>query len=85
MTAAVPCSQKTRRRSAAATKTYLEQVQEEMPFSEERIETERGTEYYAEDVQRRLMDETIRYRPKPPRSPHWNGKVRERSERVWKR
>jgi transposase InsO family protein len=70
-----------RRRSAAATLTFLDQVLEEMPFSVQRIQTDRGTEFFAEEVQRRLIDETIRFRPIPPRSPHLNGKV-ERAQRT---
>ena len=70
-----------RRRSAAATLTFLDQVLEEMPFSVQRVQTDRGTETFAEEVQRRLMDETIRFRPIPARSPHLNGKV-ERAQRT---
>ena len=60
---------------------FLDQVLEEMPFSVQRIQTDRGTEFFAEEVQRRLMDETVRFRPIPPRSPHSNGKV-ERAQRT---
>jgi hypothetical protein len=54
---------------------------EEMPFPIQRLQTDRGTEFFAEEVQRRLMDEAIRFRPIPPRSPHLNGKV-ERAQRT---
>ena len=70
-----------RRRSARATLVFLDQLLEEMPFSIQRIQTDRGTEFFAETVQRRLMSETIRFRPTPPRSPHLNGKV-ERAQRT---
>ena len=70
-----------RRRSARATLVFLDQLLEEMPFSVQRIQTDRGTEFFAENVQRRLMDETVRFRPIPPRSPHLNGKV-ERAQRT---
>jgi transposase InsO family protein len=70
-----------RRRSAAATLNFLDQVLGEMPFSVQRIQTGRGTEFFAEEVQRRLMYETIRFRPIRPRSPHLNGKV-ERAQRT---
>ena len=50
-----------------------------MPFSIQRIQTDRGTEFFAEGVQRRLMAECIKFRPIPPRSPHLNGRV-ERSQ-----
>jgi len=59
----------------------LDQVLEEMPFSIQRVQTDRGTEFFAEEVQRRLMDESIRFRPIPARSPHLNGKV-ERAQRT---
>jgi transposase InsO family protein len=70
-----------RRRSAGATLAFLDRVLEEMPFSIQWIQTDRGTESFAEEVQRRLMDEAIRFRPIPPRSPHLNGKV-ERVQRT---
>ena len=70
-----------RRRSANATLGFLDQVLEEMPFSIQRFQTDRGTEFFAEKVQRRLMDEAIRFRPIPPRSPHLNGKI-ERAQRT---
>jgi transposase InsO family protein len=39
-----------RRRSAAATLGFLDQVLEEMPFSVQRVQTDRGTEFFAEEV-----------------------------------
>ena len=50
-----------RRRSAHATLTFLDQVLEEMPFPIQRLQTDPGTEFFAERVQRRLMDEVIRF------------------------
>lgn len=50
-----------------------------MPFPIQRIQTDRGSGFFAESVQRRLMSECIKFRPIPPRSPHLNGKV-ERSQ-----
>lgn len=70
-----------RRASATATLAFLDQVLDEMPFAIQRIQTDRGTEFFAEKVQRRLMAETIKFRPIPPRSPHLNGKV-ERAQRT---
>jgi len=52
-----------------------------MPFAIQHVQTDRGTEFFAETVQRRLMAEAIRFRPVPPRSPHLNGKV-ERVQRT---
>jgi transposase len=57
------------RRSAAAALTFLEQMFEEMPFAVQRVQTDRGTEFFAEAVQRRLMAWSIKFRPIPPRSP----------------
>ena len=70
-----------RRPSAAATLAFLDQVLDEVPFAIQRIQTDRGAEFFAEEVQRRLMAETIKFRPIPPRSPHLNGKV-ERAQRT---
>jgi transposase InsO family protein len=41
----------------------------------QRIQTDQGTEFFAETAQRRLMAEAIRFQPMPPRSPYLNGKV----------
>ncbi len=67
------------RRNARNTLLFLDRVIEEMPFPIQRIQTDRGGEFFAESVQRRLMSEYIKFRPTPPRSPHLNGKV-ERSQ-----
>ena len=50
-----------RRRSAGATLAFLDQVLEEMPFSIQRVQTDRGAEFFAEEVQHRLMCEAIRF------------------------
>lgn len=68
------------RRTAANTLLFLEKVMEEMPFPVQRIQTDRGKEFFAYKVQERLMDWAIKFRPVKPRSPHLNGKV----ERVQK-
>jgi transposase InsO family protein len=67
------------RRNARNTLLFLGRVIEEMPFAIQRIQTDRGTEFFAEAVQMRLKHECIKFRPIPPRSPHLNGKV-ERSQ-----
>lgn len=66
-------------RNARNTLLFLDRVIEEMPFPIEHIQADRGGEFFAESVQRRLMSECIKFRPIPPRSPHLNGKV-ERSQ-----
>tara|TARA_Y100001949_G_scaffold17446_1_gene12429 strand:+ start:994 stop:1407 length:414 start_codon:yes stop_codon:yes gene_type:complete len=63
------------RRSAANTLIFIDKVIEEMPFPIQRIQTDRGTEFFAEKVQRKLMDYGIKFRPNKPSSPHLNGKV----------
>jgi transposase InsO family protein len=67
------------RRNARNTLLFLDRVIEEMPFPIQRVQTDRGGEFFAESVQRRLMGECIKFRPIPQRSPHLNGKV-ERSQ-----
>lgn len=68
------------RKSAASTLAFMDQVVEEMPFSIQRIQTDRGQEFFAYKVQDRLRDWRIKFRPIRPRSPHLHGKV----ERVQK-
>lgn len=46
-----------------------------MPFPVQRIQTDRGTEFTAYDVQEMLSFLRTKWRPVPPRSPHLNGKV----------
>ncbi|SFC83192.1 Homeodomain-like domain-containing protein [Parapedobacter composti] len=69
------------RRTAANTLRFLELVLEQMPFPIQRIQTDRGNEFFAEKFQKTLMDYSIKFRPVKPRSPHLNGKV-ERSQRT---
>lgn len=69
------------RRTAANTVSFLEQVIEEMPFPLQRIQTDRGTEFFAQIVQEWLREHCIKFRPIRPRSPHLNGKV-ERSQKT---
>lgn len=69
------------RRTATNTLVFLEQVVEEMPFPVQRVQTDRGREFFAVSVQQWLMDSSIKFRPIKPRSPHLNGKV-ERSQKT---
>jgi transposase InsO family protein len=59
----------------------LDAVIEEMPFAFQRIQTDRGLEFFATKFQERLLKWGIKFRPIKPRSPHLNGKV-ERSQRT---
>ena len=52
-----------------------------MPFPIQRIQTDRGQEFFAYQVQDQLRDWRIKFRPIRPRSPHLNGKV-ERVQRT---
>ena len=69
------------RRTAASTLAFLDRVAAEMPFPLQRVQTDRGGEFFAYEVQDRLRDRRIKFRPIRPRSPHLNGKV-ERVQRT---
>jgi transposase InsO family protein len=69
------------RKTAVNSKVFLEKVIEEMPFPIQRIQTDRGREFFGLPFQERLMEWGIKFRPIKPRSPHLNGKV-ERSQRT---
>ena len=70
------------RRTGENTLHFLEErVFEEMPFPIQRIQTDRGMEFFAYKVQDFLMEAKIKFRPIRPRSPHLNGKV-ERAQRT---
>lgn len=60
---------------------FIDVMIEEFPFPIERLQTDRGREFFAEKVQRKLMDYGIKFRPNKPASPHLNGKV-ERSQKT---
>lgn len=69
------------RRTASNTLHFLERLFEEMHFPIQRIQTDRGREFFAYKVQEYLMEVGIKFRPVKPRSPHLNGKV-ERGQRI---
>ena len=52
-----------------------------MPFPIQRVQTDRGREFFAEKAQLKFMEYDIKFRPNKPASPHLNGKV-ERSRRT---
>ena len=68
-------------RNAASTLDFLERVRAGMPFPVQRVQTDRGGEFFAHGVQKRLQDWRIKFRPNRPRAPHLNGKV-ERVQRT---
>lgn len=63
------------RRTTANTIDFLERVVEEMPFPIQRIQTDRGREFFAFKVQEWMQEYCIKFRPIKPYSPHLNGKV----------
>ena len=69
------------RRTAANSVRFLDFVIEEMPFPIQRIQTDRGREFFAYCFQEKLMEYGIKFRPIKPGSPHLNGKV-ERSQKT---
>jgi transposase InsO family protein len=69
------------RRTADNTLDFIDCVTEEMPFPIQRIQTDRGLEFFATKVQEHLMWKGIKFRPNKPGSPHLNGKV-ERSQKT---
>ncbi len=69
------------RRTAANSISFLEKAIDEMPFPIQRIQTDRGREFFAYRFQEHLLNWGIKFRPIKPRSPYLNGKV-ERSQRT---
>ena len=70
-----------RRTAANAVRFLEERVIEELPFPIQRIQTDRGGEFFAITFQKALRNQHIKFRPIRPRSPHLNGKV-ERSQQT---
>lgn len=70
-------------RSALNSLDFLEYVIEELPFPIQRVQTDRGTEFFAWDFQQLLMDYAIKFRPIRPPSPHLNGKVERTQKTDW--
>ena len=48
---------------------------EQFPFPVQRIQPDRGLEFFAEGFQQKLMSLGIKFRPNKPGSLHLNGKV----------
>lgn len=70
-----------KRRTAANTLKFLDKMIEEFPCPIQRIQSDRGLEFFAEKVQRKMIKYCIKFRPVKPASPHLNGKV-ERSQKT---
>lgn len=69
------------RKTAKSTLDFIDRIIEEMPFPIQTMQTDRGGEFFALKVQKRLMEYSIKFRPIKPGSPHLNGKV-ERSQQT---
>jgi len=59
----------------------IERMIEEFPFPIQRIQSDRGSEFFGIAFQKKLREYHIKFRPIPPGSPHLNGKV-ERSQQT---
>ena len=70
-----------RSRAASNTLDFIDHVVEDMPFPIQRIQTDRGQEFFATKVQEKLREYGIKFRPIKPGSPHLNGKV-ERAQKT---
>ena len=69
------------RRTASNTLDFLAKAIAGMPFPLQRVQTDRGQEFFAYIIQDYLKEQKIKFRPIKPLSPHLNGKV-ERSQRT---
>lgn len=70
-----------KRRTASNTLDFIDVMVEQFPFPIQRIQSDRGREFFAYKVQEKLMAYSIKFRPVKPKSPHLNGKV-ERSQKT---
>ena len=64
-----------KRRSATNTIDFIDVMIEQLPFPLQRIQCDRGREFFTVKVQEKLMKYSIKFRPVKPGSPHLNGKV----------
>ena len=60
---------------------FIAQMVDALPFALQRVQTDRGAEFIAEEFQKELRQRHIKFRPNRPRAPHLNGKV-ERSQQT---
>ncbi len=70
-----------KRRTAANTLDFIDGLVERFPFPIQRIQTDKGREFFAVKVQEKLKVYSIKFRPIKPTSPHLNGRV-ERSQKT---
>ncbi len=70
------------RRTARNSVHFLEErMIGEFPFPIQRIQSDRGAEFFGLEFQKAMQRNSIKFRPIRPRSPHLNGKV-ERSQKT---
>lgn len=63
------------RQNAKNTLDFIDRVVEALPFLIQRVQTDRGSEFFAVSVQGYLKTLSIKFRPNKPRAPYLNGKV----------
>src|SRR5690606_1255211 len=68
-----------KRNASHGTHFLVERILKELPFPVQRIQSDRGGEFFGFPFQLAMRDHHVRFRPIRPRSPHLNGKV-ERSQ-----
>jgi transposase InsO family protein len=72
------------RRTAINAAHFLEhRMVEEFPFPIQRVQTDRGGEFFGMAFQEALQQYCIKFRPNRPRSPHLNGKVERSQQTDW--
>ena len=72
------------RRTASHAVHFLEnRMLEEFPFPIQRIQTDRGAEFFGATFQDTLRRYCIKFRPNRPRAPHLNGKVERSQQTDW--
>lgn len=68
-------------RNAKNAVAFVDEIVAAFPFPIQRIQTDRGAEFIADEFQKALRAKHIKFRPIRARSPHLNGKV-ERSQQT---
>jgi transposase InsO family protein len=72
------------RRTASNAVHFLEhRMIEELPFPIQRVQTDRGGEFFGMVFQEALQNYCIKFRPNRPRAPHLNGKVERSQQTDW--
>ena len=72
-----------RRTASNAVHFLTHRMIEEFPFPIQRIQTDRGSEFFGMAFQEALQHHCIKFRPNRPRAPHLNGKVERSQQTDW--